>query len=199
MSMVLVLVTARDGRRDFTAASNDLLASGLHSLVSGLIPRPCPTGSYSCDGLEAFTAVRVSSSSPSSTGDSTHTPTQPSSNFKAANQPKAPPRHHLVNPPFSNSSNPNIPAINGPLVSFPSVDSAAVMLAADASFMSSLSCIRAKGFFGLHSERAFPCLSTSERASERRCFMFTFMMMAGLCRVRELVGLELHDIFGGRL
>ena len=157
--------------------------------------RPCPTGSYSCDGLEAFTAVRVSSSS-SATGDSTHAPTQPSSNFKAANQPKAPPRHHLVNPP---SSNPNISAINGPLVSFPLVDSAAVMLAADASFMSSLSCIRAKGSFGLHSERAFPCLSTSERASERHCFMFTFMMMAGLCRVRELVGLELYDIFGGRL
>lgn len=26
--------------------------------------------------------------------------------------------------------------------------------------------------------------------------MFTFMMMAGLCRVRELVGLELYDILG---
>lgn len=63
------------------------------------------------------------------------------------------------------TSNPHIPAINGPLGSSSSVDSAAVMLAADASFMSSLSCIRAKGFFGLYSEPAFSCLSTSERAT----------------------------------
>jgi len=57
------------------------------------------------------------------------------------------------------------------------------------------SCIQAKGFFGLHSEQCF-FLSFSKQASERYYFMFMLMMMTGLCRIGEFVGLELKELFG---